>query len=134
MAWNIVPSNQETALLMEAGVVYRDSRRYAQAREVFQGMRALFPSSEAPEVALGTVAFAQADFDGAVAHYRRALEINPRSAFAWAHLAQASIFKKDKEAALQQCRKALELDPRGESGKFARCLIEYAEAVEYRQA
>lgn len=132
MPWNVVPSSEETALLMEAGAIYRDSGRHRQAREVFQGVRALFPASDAAEVAMGTVAFLEKNIDGAITHYRKALEINPRSALAWAHLGQATVFQKDKEAAHRYCTRALELDPRGPCGKFARAVMEYAEAVEYK--
>lgn len=132
MPWNVTPSAEEAALLIEAGTIYRDAGRRQEAREVFQGVRALFPASDAAEVALGTVAFLEKDIDGAVAHYRKALEINPRSALALAHLGQASVFQKDKEAANRYCTRALELDPRGACGKFARAVMEYAEAVEYK--
>ncbi len=132
MKRNAIPGADDAALLMEAGVIYRDSGRYAQAREVFEGLRVLFPANEAAEVALGTVAFAERDMDRAIAHYRKALEVNPRSAFACAHLAQALIFTKEKEIAYQYCRKALELDPQGACGEFARRVKEYADAVEYR--
>jgi tetratricopeptide (TPR) repeat protein len=132
MSWNVVPGSDEAALLMEAGVIYRDSGRYRQAREVFEGLRALFGAYDAAEVALGTVAFAERDIDGAIAHYGKALELNPRSAFAWAHLAQALIFKREKETAYRYCRKALELDPHGTCREFARRIMEYAEAVKYR--
>ena len=59
MAWNIQPSREEIAFLMEAGVIYRDAKRFPEAEEVFRGVRALSPRSDVPEVALGTVQFAQ---------------------------------------------------------------------------
>jgi Flp pilus assembly protein TadD len=131
MSWKITPTADEAALLTETAVIYRDSGRFQQAREVLQGLRALFPASEAPEVLLGTVALAERDVDGAIAHHRKALQMNSRSAFAWAHLAQALLFKKEKETAYQYCRKALELDPHGPHGNFARRVMEYADAVTY---
>lgn len=131
MKWDIVPSNDELALLMEAGFIYRDARQFQEAAEVFAGVRALLPQSEVPEVALGTVRFHQADFDGATKHYNKALEVNGRSAYAHAHLGEVYLFQKDKDKARQHLKKALELDPRGEFGKMARSLLEFADVVQF---
>ena len=76
MSWNVNPSREEIGFLVEAGVVYRDSGRYAEAREVLTGVRALAPESDAIAVLLGTVDFQQGDFEGAERNYRLALELN----------------------------------------------------------
>src|SRR5262245_38758272 len=99
MIWTVNPSNEELAFLMEAGFLYRDLQKYEEARDVFKGVRALAPKSEVPEVALGTVAFQEGDFDCAGKHYRRALELNPRSAWAYAHLGELALFQVNKEQA-----------------------------------
>ena len=132
MAWDVVASKEEIALLMEAGFVYRDSGRFQEARDVFRGVRALVPKSEIPEVALGTVSFQAREFDSAITHYKNALELNPRSAYACAHLGEAEIFNLDKEAARPHLKKALELDPKGEFGKMARSLMSFADTVRYK--
>jgi Flp pilus assembly protein TadD len=133
MSWNVSPSHEEVALLMEAGIVYRDSKRTGEAREVFGGVRALLPQSDTVEVALGTVSFQEGDFEGAGKHYRRALELNPRSAYAYAHLGEAAIFQNDRETARAHLRKAMELDPRGAVGKFARGLLEFLAVVRFKE-
>lgn len=132
MKWDIAPSNEELAFLMEAGFIYRDAKQFQEARDVFSGVRALTPQSEIPEVALGTVSFQEADFDKAAKHYQKAIELNPKSAYAYAHLGEANLFKKDKEGARQNLKKAMELDPRGEFGKMARSLLDLTEAVEFK--
>jgi tetratricopeptide (TPR) repeat protein len=133
MKWNVAPSKEEIALLMEAGFIYRDARRFQEARDVFQGVRALAPSSEVPEVALGTVAFHEADFAAAAKHYKRALDLNPSSAYAYAHLGELSLFQKDKDAARVHLKKAVELDhPRGEIRKLASSLLELTDAVTFK--
>jgi tetratricopeptide (TPR) repeat protein len=132
MAWNVSPSNEETALLMEAGFIYRDSKRFREAREVFAGVGVMYPKSEVPEVALGTVSFQERDFDGAMQHYRRALQINPRSAFSYVHMGEAALFQMDKESARVHLKKALELDPRGEYGKTARSLLKLWDVVQFK--
>ena len=132
MAWDVVASSEEIALMMEAGFVYRDGEKFEEARDIFRGMRALAPKSEVPEVALGTVSFQARDFEGAIAHYQEALKLNPLSAYAYAHLGEAELFRKDKKAARSYLKKALELDPKGEFGKMARSLTSLADQVHYK--
>jgi len=132
MAWDVVASKEEIALLMEAGIAYRDGEKFEEAREVFRGLRALIPMSEVPEVALGTVSFQARDFEGALMHYHEALKLNPRSAYAYAHMGEAELFRKDKQAARSYLKKALELDPKGEFGKMARSLTSLADQISYK--
>src|SRR5689334_9076966 len=127
MAWDLIASKEEIALLMEAGLVYRDAEKFDEAREIFRGVRALCPKSEVPEVALGTVSFQARDFDGAIAHYHEALKLNARSAYAYARLGEAELFRLDKKAARAALSRALELDPKGEFGKMARALTSFVE-------
>jgi tetratricopeptide (TPR) repeat protein len=132
MAWTVNPSNEEIAFLMEAGFLYRDLQKHQEARDVFKGVRALAPKSEAPEVALGTVAFQQGDFEGAERHYRRALELNRRSAWAYAHLGELALFQVNKDLARAHLKTAIDLDPRGDYGKLARALLDFAEVVKFK--
>jgi len=124
MAWNIQPSREEIAFLMEAGVILRDARRFPEAEEVFRGVRALTPRSEVPEVALGTVQFAMGEVQKAIGHYEKALKLNAASAFAHAQLGEALVFRKDRAAAKKHLNEAVGLDPRGEIGAQARTLLE----------
>ncbi|MCW5964406.1 MAG: tetratricopeptide repeat protein [Bryobacterales bacterium] len=132
MSWTFDISNEELAVILEAGFIYRDAGRYDHARDIFQGVRALAPGSEVPEVGLGTLAFQQGEFGQAARHYHRALERNPQSAWAHAHLGELALFSKDKEKARDHLRTALELDPAGEFGRMARDLLRLAETVTFR--
>lgn len=132
MTWTISPSQEELAFLMEAGFLYRDLQKNEEARDIFKGVRALAPKSEVPEVALGTVAFQEGNFEAAGKHYRRALELNPRSAWAYAHLGEAVLFQIDKERARAYLKIAIDLDPRGDYGKLARALLEFADVVTFK--
>jgi len=132
MASTTEPSNEELTFLMEAGFLYCDLRKYDEARDIFKGVRALAPASEVPEVALGLVAFQEGNFEGAGRHYRRALELNPRSAWAYAHLGELALFQADKEQARAHLKTAIDLDPRGDYGKLARALLELADAVTFK--
>ena len=122
MAWNITPSIEELQILGEAGLVLRDAGMMAEAREVFVGLQALLPRNEVPEILLGTTRFHERQFDLAIAHYRKALAVNPRSAFAYAQLAEAQFFSNNSNEARANLRKAVELDPSGEFGTLARNL------------
>jgi tetratricopeptide (TPR) repeat protein len=110
---------------MEAGLIYRDAKRYREAVQVFTGVRALAPQSEVGEVALGSVRFAEGKLDEAIRHYQNALKLNERSAFAHAHLGEAYVFAHDAPAARRHLSAAILLDPRGESGEHARSLTAY---------
>lgn len=129
--WTIAPSHEEVAFLVEAGIIYREAKNFQAARDVFTGVRELFPLHEFPEILLGTVEFHQGNFDGAEAHYRKALDLNPRSAFAYAHLGEAFLFRKDKETARTHLKTAFKLDPLGDFGKMARRLMEMADRVTF---
>ena len=130
MTWTINPSKEEIAMLMEAGFLCRDAKKFQEARELFAGVRALLPKSDAVEVALGSVFFQQSDFDTAITQYQRALEKNPRSAYAYAHLGEAYLFKLEKEKARSFLQKAIELDARGNSGAMARHLLALTERLQ----
>ncbi len=133
MTWNVNPSREEIGFLIETSLIYRDSSRFREAREVLTGVRAMLPENDAVAVILGTVSFQQGDFDGAARHYKQALEFNPRSAYAYAHLGELEIFRKDKQQAAGYLKEAIKLDPRGVYGTFARNLLEFGEAVHYKE-
>jgi Flp pilus assembly protein TadD len=113
-------------------MLYRDLRRFQEARDIFNGVRILAPMSEVPEVALGTVAFQDGDFERARLHYRRALKLNPQSAWAYAHLGELALFDMENEQARTYLNTAIYLDPRGDHGKLARALLDLAEVVNFR--
>ena len=131
MAWTLDASHEELEVILEAGFIYRDAGNYDHARDIFQGVRALAPSSEVPEVGLGTVAFQQGEFATAKKHYGRALQRNPNSAWAHAHLGELALFEKDKDSARAHLRLACELDPGGEYGNMARDLLKLVETVTF---
>jgi tetratricopeptide (TPR) repeat protein len=131
MKWDIVPSNDELTLLMEAGLVYRDYGKLQEARDVFSGVRAMMPQSEVPDVFLGTVSMQEGDYAAAQKHYQRALETNPKSAFAYTQLGELNLVQKNEAEARANLKKAIELDPRGDYGKTARGLLELADIARF---
>jgi|SRR6516165_2524974 superkiller protein 3 len=131
MAWDIRVTAEEVALLMEAGLIYRYSGKFDEARDTFKGVRVLRPDSEIPEIALGTVSFAEGHFKEAIDLYQKAIQMNPRSAYAYAHLGEAEAFMKDQNSARRSLNKALELDPRGQYGSLARGLLALLDLPEF---
>ena len=70
-------------------------------------------------------------FHGAEKHYQRALQANPRSAFAYVHLGELALARKNAGDARGHFKKALELDPRGDVGKTARGMMELTEVLKF---
>jgi Flp pilus assembly protein TadD len=132
--WNIAPTKEETAFLLEAGIMYRDAKNYQAARDVFSGVKALRPEHELPEILLGTVDLQEGNLDAAEVHYREALKLNPRAALAYAHLGECLLFRTDREGARAQLKTALSLDPLGEPAKLARHLLELSDVVKFGKA
>jgi Flp pilus assembly protein TadD len=132
MAWAVNVSTDEVTLLMEAGLIYRYAGKFREAREVFEGVRALRPQSEVPQVALGTVDFEEGNFPEAIRHYQKAITMNPRNAYAYAQLGEAQLFHTDKQGARKSLEIALELDPKGETAKLARALLVLIDQVQFK--
>jgi tetratricopeptide (TPR) repeat protein len=131
MAWNVQPSQEELQTLMEAGFLLRDARRFEDARIVFQGVKALAPGAPEVDVALGVVAFHEGDFPAAKKHYEQAVALNPRDAWAYAHLGEVELFSKRKNEAIRFLKKAVELDEKGPYGKMARRLLQLADEIRF---
>ena len=133
MTWNVNPSHEEIAFLLEAGLIYRDSGRFAEARDILAGLRALLPRNDGVAVMLGTISFQEGDFEGALRHYTQALEFNPHSAYAYAHLGELEIFRNDRAQADAHLKRAIKLDPRGVYGAFARRLLDLGQALQPKE-
>lgn len=116
--------NDDLIVMMESGYIYLGMLKFKEAKEVFEGASILAPNSEVPLVALGSVYFAQEKFDQAVSWYQKALKKNPDSPFAKSYYGEALFFKGKTEEAIQALNEAIDLDPDGQSGTFAKALIQ----------
>jgi len=124
MAWTVTPTPDELHLLGEAGSIYRDAGLLREAREIFLRIQALIPRNDVPEILLGTIKARERQSDQAILHYKKALTLNPTSAFAYGQMAESEILRRDYAAARDCCRQAIDLDPAGETGRFARNLLQ----------
>ena len=129
IAASLVPvTKQQAQLLLEAGYVWMDMGQFDKAREVFQGAAALMPKSEVPQLALGTLEFAQGRHDKALQAYRAAQRLSPKSGLPRAHAAEALLFMGKEEEAVKELKAAMDLEPDGDGAKLARALLEAKEA------
>jgi predicted Zn-dependent protease len=125
----LIPVPQrEVALLLETGYLYLEMNKPKEAEEVFTGVAALVPHSEVPHVCLGNLHFSQGRYDRAAKCQRDALQKNPDSALAQAHLGEALLFARKRDEARAALEKAAAMDPDGEAGAFARTLLDAAAA------
>ena len=113
----------EIRLMLEAGCVYRYARRFREARDVFQGVRALAPTHEAADLALAGVSLDEGKLDEAESHCRRALELNRASAVAYAQLAEIQLLQNSSASARQSLQRSMELSPNGPSASLAKTLL-----------
>lgn len=114
----------DLVLMLEAGYIYLAMGKFSEAKQVFEGIMALSPKHEVPRVALANVFFAQKKYLPAIRILKEAIELNPKSAFAHAHLGEAFLFYGKKDQALEALGQVSSLDSEGKAGEFAHSLIE----------
>ena len=122
---SLVPlARRDAILLLEAGYLWLDLGEPDKARDVFIGAAALMPKSEVPQIALGTLEFADAHYDKALRAYRAAQRAAPKAALPRAHVGEALLFMGKPDAGLKELRAAIEMEPEGEAARFAQSLID----------
>lgn len=114
----------DIVMMLEAGYMYLAMRQFKEAKKVFEGICALVPKHDVPQVALANVYFAQHKFLESVRVLKQTIKERPESAFAHAYLGESQLFYGKKEEAIQSLKLASELDQKGKSGDFARSLLE----------
>lgn len=129
IAGSLVPTEKAQArILLEAGYLWMDMGQYAKAKEVFAGVAALMPKSEIPQIALGTLEFAQGKHDKALQAYRAAQKLAPKSGLPRAHAGEALLFMGKVPEALKELKAAMDVEPDGDGAKLAKALVEAKEA------
>lgn len=114
---------KEVKLMLEAGCVYRYAGRFREARDIFQGVRALLPTREVAYLALSGVSMDEGKLDEAEAHCRNALERNRASAAAYAQLAEIQLLQNNSAGARQSLQKSIEISPNGPTAALSRSLL-----------
>jgi tetratricopeptide (TPR) repeat protein len=129
IASSLVPlSRHQAQIMLEAGYVWMDMGQFDKAKQIFQGAAALMPKSEVPQLALGTLEFAQGRHDKALQAYRSAQKLAPRSSLPRAHAAEALLFLGKVDEAMKEIRAALDVEPNGDGARLAQALLEARES------
>ena|SRR5580698_3353070 len=124
---------KELMLMLEAGCVYRYAGRFREARDIFQGVRALLPTREVADLALAGVSMDEGKLDDAETHCRRALELNPASAAAYAQLAEIQLLQNNTVNARRNLRRSMEISPNGPNANLAKSLLKLASIIERKK-
>lgn len=117
----------DLVVMLEAGYIYLAMRKYKEAKQVFEGVLALAPKHDIPQVALANLYFAQSKFLEAIRTLKKAIKDNPNSAYAYAHLGESQLFYGKKEEAMASLQKALEIDEEEKVKEFTESLIQLIE-------
>ena len=105
------PKRPEPYILQ--GQILAALRETARAKEVIQKAVELDSNSDFALIRLAMVQLDEKDIAGAEASLAKALELNPKSKWAWLWKGVVAMdFKKDPKAARDCCDKALEIDPK----------------------
>jgi tetratricopeptide (TPR) repeat protein len=121
---------KEIKLMLEAGCVYRYAGKFREAREIFQGVRALLPSQAVADLALAGLYVDENKLSEAELHCKRALELNRASAPAYTQLAEIQLLQKNMGGARQSLKKAMEISPSGPAAVQAKTLLKLASMLE----
>src|SRR5512132_4142809 len=129
IAGSLVPTQKAQArILLEAGYLWMDMGQYDKAKDVFSGAAALMPKSEVPQIALGTLEFAQGRHEKALQAYRAAQRLAPKSALPRAHAGEALLFLGKVPEAVKELQAAMQIEPEGDGAKLAKALMEAKDA------
>jgi tetratricopeptide (TPR) repeat protein len=125
----LVPTSREDAmLLLEAGYLWMDMGKFDKARDIFAGAAQLMPKSEVPQLALGTLEFAQGHHEKALQSYRAAQKLAPKSSLPRAHAGEVLFFMGKTTEALKELKAAKDVEPKGDGAALAQALIQAHEA------
>ncbi len=119
---------QQAMILLEAGYLWMDMGKFDEAKEVLTGAAALMPKSHVPQLALGTLAFAQGQHEKALQAYRSAQKLAPKSGLPRAHAGEALLFLGKVKEAMKELKAAQTVEPEGDGARLAQALIEATEA------
>ncbi|WP_035351848.1 tetratricopeptide repeat protein [Edaphobacter aggregans] len=121
---------KDVMLMLEAGCVYRYAGRFREARDIFQGVRALLPTREVADLALAGVSVDERKLDEAEAHCRRALELNSSSAAAYAQLGEIQLLQNQRTNAIRSLQRSMEISQNGPTANLAKSLLKLASMME----
>ena len=117
-------TREDEKVLYEAGYLLLKKGNIKAAREIFEGLVAMVPDKGTPHTFLGQTYFAESNFEEALKHHRKAVELAPDNSGSWAHLGESLVVMQQKEEAVTVLKKVIAMDPQGPAGKMAKGLLE----------
>jgi predicted Zn-dependent protease len=124
---DINPDVGQLKFLCEAGQFLASKGRYSEACEIFDAVVALSPKRAIGYTLLGDAYLNWEKYDEALKNHQKAVSLDSNNTFARVHLAEALLFKKQKDKALVELRAVVEKDPNGPDGSLAKNLIKAVE-------
>jgi tetratricopeptide (TPR) repeat protein len=135
IAGSILPmSKQQAMIMLESVYLWMDLGKFEHARELVNGAAALMPKTKQVQFALGTLEFNQQKYDKALQAFRAAQRLDPKSALARAHCAEALLFMGKSGEALKELQAALDLEDDGGVPEFAYRLCLFGGALDIERA
>jgi protein O-mannosyl-transferase len=128
-------------VIVLAGLTWDQARLYANTRELWSATLRVNPACWSAHNNFGAVLLGEGDSDGAMAHFRRALELKPDYVSARSNLGSVLLKAGKTEEALEEFRLARAADPRDvetrrdiaaalrQAHKEDEAIVEYQEAL-----
>ncbi len=118
-------SNSPEAWMLAGQNLFR-LNEFVRSRDDLEKAASLNPNLPGVQTALGQARERNADYQGAIAAFRRAVEQNPRDFSAWLGLGSDQYFERDMENARNSLKQAVSLDPQSAPAHYALALLEKA--------
>lgn len=122
-------TDEELRVMLESGLILRESGRLDEAEKVFFGVRELVPESDVPLVALSSIAVRRGDFEEALRLCEEALRHAPDSIFAQVNHAEILLYQKKTDEAETELRDIIENNPDSPHRRTAQSLLEVMKMI-----
>lgn len=130
MKADLVKSNdEELRVMLESGLVLRESGRLDEAEKIFLGVREIAPQSDVPLVALSSIAARRGNFEAALELCDEALRHEPNSLYARVNHAEILLYQKRKKEAETELREIIETDPDSPHARTAQALLDVTQMI-----
>ena len=121
--------DEELRVMLESGLVLRESGRLDEAEKIFLGVRELVPHSDVPLVALSSIAVRRGNFEEALRLCEEALEHVPDSLFAKVNHAEILLYQKRNEEAEAELREIVDKNEDSPHRRTAQSLLEVMQMI-----
>lgn len=121
---SVKTNEEELRVMLESGLVLRESGRLDEAEKIFLGVREIAPQSDVPLVALSSIEARRGNFEQALELCDEALRYEPNSLYARVNHAEILLYQKRREEATAELREIIEKNPDSPHSRTAQSLLE----------